>query len=641
MKKIIIAAAAFLVVIGLGYLIYSNFVQKSNPCAGIFDQTTVSLEEKIRILGEKGDTLLGRDQIQKISEQSDQITADLKTCCILFHDDKIAFDEFLKCQDDFNQYERNIDRLNHLVVQTQVAKQQGRYDLVNLRLSHIERNLRDLGVISDQFQAQMKSLMGRPSQGYQKTVQVTSKSVITETEPNNSYKQGMEISSGILTGTLSGEDRQDYFRFELGPGSILNLDFAAGDDSENLKIALRNFEGNELWNSGEISSGSVKSTRMLMNNLSGGIYYAVVYSGIGPYKLDLSIETQNDAGLGADAGDKITKAIALEPGSFFLGEMGAFDEEDWYRFDIPAGHILKLSFTPNAGSEAMKFSLRSFERSEVWYSGVVPAGETRPKRVMMNNASGGTYYLQAYYGSGHYEFGIFIESQNDAVSGTDAGDKIAEAFKIKPGRSYSGELGGYDESDWYRFDIPAGSVLKMTLSNHKESKPMSFSFRNADGAEIWRMDDIPPGDKNTKRMLVNNKTGGIYFLEAFDGSGPYEFGIYSEQQNDAGFGSDAGDRIAEATKITSQRSITGELGDLDQEDWYTFSLLEGKAIQFTSDIDGEPLKLSMGNVARKKVLYTAELTPGVTETFEVPKEMQPPYFLRIYGGRSKYSFEIK
>jgi hypothetical protein len=130
-------------------------------------------------------------------------------------------------------------------------------------------------------------------------------------------------------------------------------------------------------------------------------------------------------------------------------------------------------------------------------------------------------------------------------------------------------------------------------------------------------------------------------LEAFYGGGPYEFEIFLEQQNDAGLGSDAGDRIAEATKITSQRAITGELGGLDQEDWYTFSIREGKIIQFTSDTDGEPLKLSMGNATRKNVLYTAELTPGVTETFEVPKDVQPPYFLRVYGGSSKYSFEIK
>ena len=133
MKKVIITAVASLALIGLGYLIYSNLIKQSSPCASIFDQTTVSLEEKIKILREKSGALLGRDQIQKLSDQSDQITADLKTCCILFHDDKIAFEEFLKCQDDFNQYERNIDRLAHLVAETQVAKQQERYDLVNLR----------------------------------------------------------------------------------------------------------------------------------------------------------------------------------------------------------------------------------------------------------------------------------------------------------------------------------------------------------------------------------------------------------------------------------------------------------------------------------------------------------------------------
>ena len=179
MKKIIIATAAFLVLIVVGYLIYANLVQKSNPCASLFDQTTLSIEEKIKILREKGDAILGRDQIQKVSDQALQIKADLKTCCILFHDDKIAFEEFVKCQDDFNQYERNIDRLAHLVVQTQVAKKQGRYDLVNLRINHIERNIRDLGVISDQFKAQIKSLMGRVSQEYQKPVQTTQKSVIT------------------------------------------------------------------------------------------------------------------------------------------------------------------------------------------------------------------------------------------------------------------------------------------------------------------------------------------------------------------------------------------------------------------------------------------------------------------------------
>jgi hypothetical protein len=641
MKKLIIVTAACLVLIGLGYLVYSKLILQTDPCARIFDQTTFSLAEKTKLLTEKGAAILGSDQIQTLSGQSEQITADLKTCCILFHDERITFDEFLKCQDDFSLYERSIDRLVQLLAETQVAKQQQRDDIVNLRLSYIERNVRDLGEISDQLQAQVKSLMGGDSREYPEPARITPQAVITESEPNDSYKQGMEISSGSLTGTLSEADRQDYFRFEVQPGSILNLDLMAGDEGEKLKIALRNFEGDELWNSGGIGSGDVRSTRILLNNLSGGIYYAVVYDGIGSYKLHLYIETQNDAGSATDAGDKISKALAIEPDHSYSGEMGAFDEEDWYRFDIPAGHILKLSFAPAADGEAMKFSLRSFERSEVWYSGVIPAGETMLKRVMMNNSSGGTYYLQAYYGSGGYGFEIFIESQNDAGSGTDAGDKIAEALKITPGRSFAGQLGGYDESDWYRFDIPPGSVIRMTLSNDPEGTPLKFALRNVNGIETWQSEELQPGTQKTMRMLVNNARGGIYFLEAFDGSGPYEFGIFLEKQNDAGLGRDAGDRIADATKISSERIIEGEVGGLDPEDWYTFSLREGRVIQFTTDRDGEPLRLSMGSVARKKIIYTAELTPGAAETFEVPKDMQPPYFLNVYGGGSKYRFEIQ
>ncbi|MGD9150467.1 MAG: hypothetical protein PVG40_09245 [Desulfobacterales bacterium] len=642
MKKRIIVAVGLVTLIALGFVTYFNLKAKPDPCASVFDQTTVSLTEKINILKKKGDTLIDGDQFQKLLVQAEQLTADLKTCCILFQDDKIVFDDFLKCQDDFRQYEQSIDRLSHQVAETQVARQQQRYDLVNSRLAHIERNIKDLAAISEQFQSRMSSFLNRQSDAAPlKPIRGTDQTASTETEPNDSFNQGIEISSGVLTGTLSGDDRQDYFRFELDAGDILNLDFTAGEDSELLKIALRDFKRNELWNSGETGPGVTRSTRMLMNNLSGGIYYAVVYSGIGPYKLDLFIESQNDAGSGVDAGDRITKALAITPNRSFLGEMGGFDEEDWYRFDIRPGHILKLAFGPSESSEAMKFSLRSFEHSEVWYSGVVLPGETKLKRVMMNTTSGGTYYLEAYYGDGRYGFDVFIEKQNDALSGTDAGDKMADAHKILPGRSYSGELGGYDETDWYRFDMPAGSILNMSLTSNKGSGPIQFSFRNVDGTEIWRSDEVPPDMTVSTRLMTNNTTGGIYFLEVLDGSGTYEFEILTEQQNDAGLSADAGDRITEAVKITAGRPIAGELGGLDEQDWYTFSDREGKTILFSTAADGEPLKLSIGDVAHRKGLYTAELTPGTTRTFEVPQNVRPPYYLRVYGGSSTYSFEIQ
>jgi hypothetical protein len=641
MKKIVIAAAALVVVIGIGYFVYSKLISRANPCANIFEQTVTSLEGKMSALKDKGGLILGREEIQKLSDQSKQIAGDLKTCCFLFNEDKIDFEAFLKCQDEFNQYERNIDRVSRLVDEAETAKKQEQYDLLNVRLKHIERNIKDLHQISEHFQLQIKSLISRSAEEKEKPAQVARKSAIAETEPNDSYNQGMEVSVGVLKGALTENDRQDYFRFELGAGNIINLDFTPGEEAENLKVALRNFEGNELWNSGETGSGVVKSTRVMMNNTSGGIYYAVVYSGIGPYQLDLFIESQNDGGSGTDAGDRITKALDLQSGRSYLGELGGFDENDWYRFDIPAGHILNLAFTPKQNAESMKFSLRSFERSEIWYSGAVTPGERSLKRVVMNNSSGGTYYLEASYGSGQYEFEIFTESQNDAGSQSDAGDKISEAIKVEPGRGYSGELGGYDDSDWYRFDILPGSVLKIGLTTYEEGEPIKFSFRDAKRGEIWHFEDTSPGHTESTRIVMNNSAGGTYFLEAFYGSGPYEFEVLMEKQNDGDSGIDAADTITQALRIEPGRVITGELGGLDKEDWYTFSPQKEKAIQFSSDKDGEPIKFSMGNVARRKELYTAELAPGVTKTFEIPKDVQPPYFLKVHGGSNTYSFEIK
>ena len=641
MKKIIILSATFLILIGVGYFIYSYRVSRSNPCSDIFEQTLISLKGKISTLKEKGESVLDGEQIKKVSNQSEQIAADLKTCCILFNANKIDFEAFLKCQDEFNRYERNIERIRQLVEETEMVKQQKRYDLVNLMLNHIERNITDLERISDHFQQQIKALDTRPDEEDKKSLRAAQKSVITEKEPNDSYKQGMEIPIGVVSGALSENDRQDFFRFELDAGQVLNLDFTPADESENLQVALRNFAGSELWSSGQTAPGTVKSTRLMMNNISGGIYYAVVHAGIGSYRLDLFVETQNDGGSATDAGDSITNALPIKPEHSYSGELGGLDESDWYRFDIPAGFILNLAFAPDKSADRMKFSLRNFERSEIWYSGEVPPADKSAKRVMMNNSSGGTYYLEAAFGSGRYEFDIFLEKQNDAGSETDAGDKISEALKIEPGRSYSGELGGFDDSDWYRFSVPPGSVVKISLSNYEGGEPIKFSFRDTQRAEVWFTEEISPGAMESKRIMINRSSGGTYFLEAFYGSGPYGFEVLLTNQNDGDSGTDAGDKITEALEIEPGRVIAGELGGLDKEDWYMFSPQAGKVIQFASNKDGEPLKMSMGNVARGEVLYTAELTPGITESFEIPENVRPPYFLKVYGGSSEYRFEIK
>ena len=96
-----------------------------------------------------------------------------------------------------------------------------------------------------------------------------------------------------------------------------------------------------------------------------------------------------------------------------------------------------------------------------------------------------------------------------------------------------------------------------------------------------------------------------------------------------------------ATAIASGRTFSGELGGLDEEDWYTFEPQKGEKLKFACDRDSELMRLALRTLEQGEVGYAAEIFPGMTKSFEIPEEVNPPYFIRIFDGEGKYSIEIK
>lgn len=640
LKKSVITIAAALVLIVVAYFGYTLLASRVNPCESLFEQTTSRVQKKIGSIKTEGKSFLDDAQIQNLSSQSQQAALGLKTCCIFFHEEKIAFDEFLKCQDDFKNFETVVARVPDLIAEIQKATQEKKTGLANFKLKRIHQTLNGLEKLSKTLQEQIHLYTQRSPDMKAKKSSLSQPSILTEAEPNDAYHQATKISMGKITGELAEDDQNDYFKFDVPSGGILNVDFRPDETGESMKISLRNIERHEIWNPDTVVPGVTKSTRVVMNTTSGGTFFVVVSNGSGPYTFTLANSIQNDGGSGNDAGDKITTAIEIQPGRDYLGELGGFDAEDWYQFDIAAGHILNLAFTPDPEAEGMAFSLRNSERTEIWYSNIVTPGVTKAKRVMMNTLSGGRYYLAAFDGQGLYTFEIHTESQNDADCGTDAGDKITEAIEIKPELSYKGELGGLDEEDWYKFEIPDGHVLEFAITLAPESNPLKFSLLNDARKEVWRSGELAPGVTESDRLLMNTTSGGTYFLKSFYGDGIYRIDFYTKSQNDAETGTDAGDRITKALKIKSGRSFVGELGGLDEEDWYTFEPQKGEKLNFTCNPEGEPMKLALRALEQREGGYSAEIFPGVTKSLEIPEDIKPPYFIRISDGRGKYSIEL-
>jgi len=638
MKKSIIFLATTIIILTVAYLLYDVVMSWLFPCRGIFEQTAPSLKSNMKIVKIRGEIFIGKEKIQELTERSQKTALKLKTCCILLHEGLITSEEFMRCKESARSFEMDIQELVRLLDEAQIAKQQEKFDVVNTKLEQINRVLSAVEKISREFREQIKPLP-KPPADEQGKPGLPSRPV-TEVEPNNSYTQAMEIPMGVLNGELTADDA-DYFKFDVPNGHILKLAFTPHHERNYTSIFLRNSERSGVWNAQNVPPEVTRSTRVMMNTTSGGTYYVIVSGGRGQYEFELSIESQNDAGSGNDAGDKITKALKIEPGRSFRGEKGGFDKEDWYNFDIPNGHILKLAFTPHEEAESVSISLLNFERKTVWRYSYVAPGVTKSTRVMMGTSSGGTYYVCVYDGSGQYQFELTTESQNDAGSGNDAGDKITEALKIGPGQSFPGEIGGLDEQDFYEFSIPNGHVLNLAFTPNKQATHMDVYLRNSKWHDIWGSQNVDSGTTISTRKMMNTTSGGTYYVLVCDGSGQYQFELTTESQNDAGSGNDAGDKITEALKIGPGQSFPGEIGGLDGEDWYTFSPVEGRIIKFTPDVEASHMDVYLLDFQRQVVWSWQNVDSGTTKSFKIPKVVMPPYYIKICDGSGKYTFEVK
>jgi hypothetical protein len=161
----------------------------------------------------------------------------------------------------------------------------------------------------------------------------------------------------------------------------------------------------------DIVPGMTISSKIIMNTLSGGTYYAKV-SGNGQYAFELSTKPQNDASSGKDAGDEKIKAMKIETGQTYTGGVGyyekeaqnviSYDSEDWYEFTPAAGQ--QISFTPDQEANTkMHIEVYNVEEKRLFYQWDVTPGVT--KSFLIEEISMPPYFIKVS-GNGRYTLEI-------------------------------------------------------------------------------------------------------------------------------------------------------------------------------------------------------------------------------------------
>lgn len=138
---------------------------------------------------------------------------------------------------------------------------------------------------------------------------------------------------------------------------------------------------------------------------------------------------------------------------------GSADEDQgvWYRITVPEGQALHIAYTIVAGHS---WNDLTFHDATGAYVGYVSSGNTG---AFDPDGADAWIQIETFWSAVDYTFTVSfinVPAQNDAGSGTDAGNSLAGALAIQPGRITGGvKRTAGDVSDWYRLDAPAGTIL--------------------------------------------------------------------------------------------------------------------------------------------------------------------------------------
>jgi len=139
------------------------------------------------------------------------------------------------------------------------------------------------------------------------------------------------------TGKIDSRD-EDWYFFSACMGQEIKVSVTPPSGFD-MNIKLIDSEGNE--------KASSSSTISYIADMSGFWFIQFDYvsgSGEGQYSFDVTLNNQNDAGTGNDAGDSFETATLITPGNHD-GYLDMNDELDWYKFDVNAGEYIHLTLT--------------------------------------------------------------------------------------------------------------------------------------------------------------------------------------------------------------------------------------------------------------------------------------------------------
>lgn len=344
-------------------------------------------------------------------------------------------------------------------------------------------------------------------------------------------------------------------------------------------------------------------------------------------------------------GSSAEQAIPIEPG-VVEASLEEEEDEEWYVFELPAGGIMELTFSPGENTQRMNVSILDHDLNlidEEWdvkppssrdFSHVIPAGEPEDFYIVVSQGE-----------PGNYTFDLGVSLQNDAETAGDAPGTAVEAVEVAAEGTVNGMVADEDDSDWYTFDLQPGEVFDLQFTPGDDCERLNVTLLDEEQNTEWEKWDVAPGVTMSYTLQLGAE-GGIWYVSVSQGSnGQYTLNMSTSPQNDAGMETDAGDRAVDAMPVDTLDVVEGRVAGHDEDDFYTLQVEEGETFSLAAATGeaAERLNYAVLDPQQNVIWEKWDLPAGETCQFTLPEGSPAgPYYLQVsLGIDGNYTLEIR
>ncbi|NHJ38826.1 MAG: hypothetical protein FK731_02255 [Asgard group archaeon] len=332
-------------------------------------------------------------------------------------------------------------------------------------------------------------------------------------DAGNSSAFSTIITEGDYNGTLVADDK-DYYKFSVAKGTIINLTMIPYNPSMNFDLTLYTPEFLPIQN---LKDAGIRETIIRSTQISGNFTILIApatISDIGNYSFSLSLTPQNDFNSGTDAGNGIDDPLPIVNGN----SNGTFvldgDLDDFYEISLAKGEIIRI-FMESTATTDIDLTLYDSTSFEVDSSRRL-VGFDETIYYAISNSDDYVIHVEFIESTEiiiPYNISVTITTQNDANSGTDAGNSDIDALLIVPLRNsiFQGQLiWSGDRSDFYVFEKDVAFTLFAYL---EVPNFINFDLKLYDSEKILIASSDQELEGAEETIIIDRLENGTYYIE--------------------------------------------------------------------------------------------------------------------------------